>query len=236
VGRKIRFDTPMLFSIAFLFQFLIAGLTGIMLAARPSTGSSTIPTFVIAHFPLRAGRRVRLHDLRGVYYWFPKGHRPPAERTPGQMAFLAVPHRLSTHVRHDAHSRLLGMPRRIYTYEAGRGWGTWNLNLICTLGAAFQAARCWSSCWNVRPFAAQREAAGKDPWDAWTLEWATSSPPPEYNFAEIPTSKAAGRFGTSNTQPTRLEIRMNAAERDSIADRFSSSRTPGGLHPKAWWA
>ena len=79
---------------------------------------------------------------------------------------------------------LLGMPRRIYTYPADRGWDLWNL--ISSLGVVFQAAGV--VCFGVAVVVAlrRREPAGDDPWDAWTLEWATSSPPPAYNFAEAP--------------------------------------------------
>src|SRR5258708_3634171 len=79
---------------------------------------------------------------------------------------------------------LLGMPRRIYTYDAGRGWET--LNLIISLGALVQAAGILCLVINLLRSAKQGEVAGNDPWDAWTLEWATSSPPPEYNFETLP--------------------------------------------------
>ena len=76
------------------------------------------------------------------------------------------------------------MPRRIYTYEPGRGWDT--LNLIVTIGAFIQAVS--DSGVRVQPgrFLLEGSKAGNDPWDAWTLEWSTSSPPPAYNFATIP--------------------------------------------------
>jgi cytochrome c oxidase subunit 1 len=79
---------------------------------------------------------------------------------------------------------LLGMPRQIYTYEAGRGWDT--LNLIVSLGAAFQAAGVLIFAYNLVNAYFRGEPAGRDPWDAWTLEWSTSSPPPAYNFAVEP--------------------------------------------------
>jgi cytochrome c oxidase subunit 1 len=79
---------------------------------------------------------------------------------------------------------ILGMPRRIYTYAADRGWGA--LNLVCTIGAVFQALGLLVFVFNIIRSLRKGQPAGNDPWDAWTLEWATSSPPPEYNFAEIP--------------------------------------------------
>ena len=83
---------------------------------------------------------------------------------------------------------LLGMPRRIYTYEPGRGWDTWNL--IVTIGVFFQAAGILVFLGNLLWSYFRGEAAGSDPWDAWTLEWSTNSPPPAYNFASIPTVKS----------------------------------------------
>jgi cytochrome c oxidase subunit 1 len=80
---------------------------------------------------------------------------------------------------------LLGMPRRVYTYEPGRGWDT--LNLIVTIGALFQAAGILVLIYNLTRSYLSGDAAGSDPWDAWTLEWSTTSPPPTYNFASIPT-------------------------------------------------
>jgi cytochrome c oxidase subunit 1 len=77
------------------------------------------------------------------------------------------------------------MPRRIYTYEAGRGWEV--LNFIVGIGALFQAVGTLIFVYNLVRSYYRGEIAGNDPWDAWTLEWATSSPPPAYNFAVEPT-------------------------------------------------
>jgi cytochrome c oxidase subunit 1 len=76
------------------------------------------------------------------------------------------------------------MPRRIYTYDAGRGWELWNL--LSTIGAAVQALGILCFVWNIIHSAWKGKKAGDDPWDAWTLEWATTSPPPEYNFEKLP--------------------------------------------------
>jgi cytochrome c oxidase subunit 1 len=79
---------------------------------------------------------------------------------------------------------LLGMPRRIYTYERGRGWEIWNM--IVTIGVVFQSAAVLIFVYNLIHSYFRGRVAGDDPWDAWTLEWATSSPPPPSNFAVIP--------------------------------------------------
>ena len=79
---------------------------------------------------------------------------------------------------------ILGMPRRIYTYEAGRGWDVWNL--FVTIGAFVQLIAITVFVVNLIRSISSGEPAGNDPWDAWTLEWATTSPPPVYNFAAEP--------------------------------------------------
>jgi cytochrome c oxidase subunit 1 len=76
------------------------------------------------------------------------------------------------------------MPRRIYTYEPGRGWEVWNL--IVSIGAAVQAIATLIFVYNLIHSYYKGEVAGNDPWDAWTLEWSTASPPPAYNFATTP--------------------------------------------------
>jgi cytochrome c oxidase subunit 1 len=83
---------------------------------------------------------------------------------------------------------ILGMPRRIYTYEAGRGWDGWNF--IVTVGVVFQAAAILVFAFNMIWSYFRGKIAGADPWDAWTLEWSTGSPPPAYNFAVVPTVKS----------------------------------------------
>lgn len=187
-GGKLRFDTPMLFSTAFLFQFLIAGLTGIMLAAAPFNWQLNDSYFVIAHFHFVLVGALVFMIFAAIYYWFPKATGRRLSERLGKWHFWLF--LVGFHVTFDTMHipGILGMPRRIYTYEAGRGWGT--LNLICTIGAALQVAGIL--IWVLNVFLSLRKGrpVGNDPWDAWTLEWSTTSPPPEYNFADIPTVKS----------------------------------------------
>jgi cytochrome c oxidase subunit I len=183
-GGKIRFDTPMLFCIAFLFQFLIAGLTGIMLAAAPFNWQLTDSYFVVAHFHYTLIGGMLFALFGGVYYWFPKATGKMLSETLGKWSFwlLVIGFHLTFDTLHFA--GLLGMPRRIYTYPPGRGWES--LNLAASIGVIFQAAAVAFMAWNIIRSVRNGISAVNDPWDAWTLEWATSSPPPEYNFAEVP--------------------------------------------------
>lgn len=183
-GGKIRLATPMLFCIAFLFQFLIAGLTGIMLAVVPFDWQLSDSYFVVAHFHFVLVGALLFTIFGAVYYWFPKPTGRLLSERLGKWHFWLF--FLGFHITFDTMHipGLLGMPRRIYTYDAGRGWDVWNL--ICTVGVAFQGIAILIFVVNVVRSLIKGTPAGNDPWDAWTLEWSTTSPPPEYNFAEIP--------------------------------------------------
>jgi cytochrome c oxidase subunit 1 len=183
-GGKIRFSIPMLFCVAFLFQFLIAGLTGIMLSASPFDWQLGNSYFVVAHFHYVLVGGLVFSIFAGLYYWYPKITGRMWDQALGKWHFwlFLIGFHLTFDFMHVP--GVLGMPRRIYTYEPGRGWEIWNL--IVSIGVLFQIAgiTCWAVNF-IRSYFRGRPA-GNDPWDAWTLEWSTASPPPDYNFAEIP--------------------------------------------------
>jgi cytochrome c oxidase subunit I len=187
-GGKIILKTPMLFCIAFLFQFLIAGLTGIMLSAAPFNWQLGNSYFVVAHFHYVIVGAILFTLFGAFYYWFPKMSGRMYNETLGKWHFLLF--FIGFHLTFDFMHvpGLLGMPRRIYTYEPGLGWDIWNL--ICTIGVFFQIAGTAVFVGNLLWSCFRGKAAGNDPWDAWTLEWSTSSPPVEYNFATIPVVKS----------------------------------------------
>jgi len=183
-GGQIQFKTPMLFCIAFLFQFLIAGLTGIMMASAPFDWQLGLSYFVVAHFHYVIVGGILFALFAAFYYWYPKvTGRLMSERLGKLHFWLFV---LGFHLTFDVMHipGLLGMPRRIYTYEPGRGWDT--MNLIVSIGAFVQAIAIGIFVANLLISYRKGAKAGNDPWDAWTLEWSVSSPPPAYNFASIP--------------------------------------------------
>jgi cytochrome c oxidase subunit 1 len=183
-GGKIHFTVPMLFCVAFLFQFLIAGLTGVMQAAAPFDWQLTASYFVIAHFHYVIVGGILFCIFAGFYYWYPKmtGRMYNERLARTHFWLFLIGFHLTFTVMHIP--GILGMPRRIYTYEPGRGWDTWNL--IVSVGAFLQAVGILGFATNLIWSYFRGEPAGNDPWDAWTLEWSTPSPPPAYNFATIP--------------------------------------------------
>jgi cytochrome c oxidase subunit 1 len=184
-GGKIIFATPMMFSVAFLFQFLIAGLTGIMLSVAPFDWQLGNSYFVVAHFHYVLVGAILFMLFAAFYYWYPKITGRMMSETLGKWHFwlFLIGFHLTFDFMHVP--GLLGMPRRIYTYEAGREWGGWNM--IVSIGAAVQAIGLLLFVYNLVHSYFKGKVAGHDPWDAWTLEWSTPSPPPAYNFAVEPT-------------------------------------------------
>ncbi|MGP8227334.1 MAG: cytochrome c oxidase subunit I [Terracidiphilus sp.] len=183
-GGRIRFATPMLFCTAFVFQFLIAGLTGIMLSVAPLDWQLHNSYFVIAHFHYVLVGAIVFCIFAAIYYWYPKATGRVLSEKLGKWHFWLF--FFGFHLTFDTMHFVgfLGMPRSIYTYEADRGWST--LNFWISMGGLIQAIAVLIFAWNLIDSYLHGKEAGNDPWDAWTLEWSTPSPPPAYNFAEDP--------------------------------------------------
>jgi cytochrome c oxidase subunit I len=187
-GGKVSYRTPMLFCTAFLFQFLVAGLTGVMLSSAPLNWQLAGSYFVVAHFHYVIVGAILFCLFAAFYYWFPKVSGRMYSEPLGKLHFwlFFIGFHLTFDFMHIP--GLLGMPRRIYTYEPGRGWDIWNL--LVTVGVFFQAAAVLVFVANLVLSFLRGPLAGSDPWDAWTLEWSTSSPPPDYNYAVLPVVKS----------------------------------------------
>ncbi len=187
-GGKIYFKAPMLFCIAFLFQFLLAGLTGVMMSSAPFDWQLGNSYFVVAHFHYVIVGGILFCIFAAFYYWYPKVTGRMYSEALARVHFVLFV--IGFHLTFDSMHvpGLLGMPRRIYTYEPGRGWDTWNF--VVTVGVAFQAVGVLAFVFNLVRSYVRGRPAGSDPWDAWTLEWSTTSPPPEYNFASVPVVKS----------------------------------------------
>ena len=183
-GGKLMFSTAMLFCIAFIFQFLVGGLTGIMLATAPFDWQLNDTYFVVSHFHFMLVGAIVFTVFAAFYYWYPKfTGRLMSERL-GKWHFwlMLIGFQLTFDPMYV--SGILGMPRRVYTYMPGRGWGIWNM--LSTIGVFVQIIAVSIFVLNLVRSYFRGKIAGHDPWDAWTLEWSTSSPPPVYNFAVEP--------------------------------------------------
>src|SRR5258706_7629418 len=183
-GGSIQLTTSMCFAIAFLIQFVIGGLTGVMFAVAPIDWQLTDTYFVVAHFHYVLFGGTIFALFAAGFYWFPKMTGRMLDERLGKITFwlMVIGFNLTFFVQHFL--GLMGMPRRTYTYGAHPGW--FALNAISTAGAFFMAAGELVFLWNAITALRFGPLAGYNPWDAFTLEWATSSPPPEGNFHELP--------------------------------------------------
>jgi cytochrome c oxidase subunit 1 len=182
-GRP-RFDTPMLFVLGFIALFLIGGLSGLMLAAVPLDLQLTDTFFLPGHihYVLLGGMVFPL--LGGVFYWFPKVTGRMLSEPLGKLSFWLLFIGVNVTFFPQLLLGVAGMPRRVYTYMADTGWG--GLNLTSTIGAGLLTVGLLVLAANIVRALASKPTAGADPWGGETLEWATSSPAPDYNFAYIP--------------------------------------------------
>jgi cytochrome c oxidase subunit 1/cytochrome c oxidase subunit I+III len=186
-GRPVL-RTPMLFILGFIFVFVLGGVTGVMFAAVPFDQQITDSYFVVAHFHYVLFGGAVFPIFAAIYYWTPKMFGRLMHEGLGKLSFwlIFLGFNLTFFPMHIA--GLLGMPRRTYTYHAGLGWDLWNL--LSTIGGYVLTLGILVVVVNFARSVRRGEPAGPDPWAAPDLEWATSSPPPEYNFLEIPTVRS----------------------------------------------
>jgi cytochrome c oxidase subunit 1 len=181
---SVQLTAAMLFSIGFIAMFIIGGLSGVMHSAAPSDAQQQDTYFVVAHihYVLFGGSIFAIFS--GIYYWFPKMTGKLLDEKLGKIHFFLTFLGMNITFFPMHFLGLGGMPRRIYTYDSGQGFEFWNL--VATFGAVILALSVLSFLHNFAKSVKKGEKAGDDPWDGRTLEWSISSPPPEYNFAEIP--------------------------------------------------
>jgi cytochrome c oxidase subunit 1 len=183
-GGSIRFTTPLLFAVGFVAMFIIGGLSGVTHAITPSDAQQQDTYYIVAHihYVLFGGAIFGLFS--GAYYWIPKVSGRLLDERLGKVHFwlMLIGFNLTFAPMHIL--GLQGMRRRIPTYAEGLGWDMWNL--VATIGSFVIALSILVFMVNVVRSMTRGKEAGADPWDARTLEWAIPSPPPHYNFAEVP--------------------------------------------------
>jgi cytochrome c oxidase subunit 1 len=186
---RVAVKPPMLWMVGFFWVFLIGGLTGVMLAAVPLNIQVHDTFFVVAHFHYVLIGGAVFPLFAALYYWYPKvvGRLLSARAAAWAFGLFFIGFNTVFFPMHIL--GLHGMPRRVYTYLPETGWGS--LNLLATSGVvlmAFGVVTVAVDAWRARRVGA---LAGDNPWDAPTLEWATSSPPPHSNFIDPPTVGSA---------------------------------------------
>ncbi len=183
-GGRLRFTTSMLFATSFLVLFTIGGITGVTFAAFPLDWQTEDSYYVVAHMHYVLFGGTAFAMMAGYYYWFPKVTGKMLSETLGKWHFwlMFIGFNMTFLIQHFL--GLMGMPRRVWTYPNLPGWGT--MNLISTIGAFILGLSVLLFIVNMIVSARRGKPAGDNPWDAWTLEWATSSPPPPDNFNQLP--------------------------------------------------
>ncbi|MEB2286808.1 MAG: cytochrome c oxidase subunit I [Anaerolineae bacterium] len=184
IGGSLRFDTPMLYSIGFLTTFLIGGITGVMQAVLPIDEVVADSMWLVAHLHYTVFGGGGFGIFAGLYYWWPKMFGYKLDERLGKIQFWTL--YIGFHITYfPLHILgLMGMPRRVYDYPEERGWAA--LNHLSTVGGVIMGISVAILVYNMIRSARHHQPAGNDPWEGDTLEWTTTSPPPEYNFEQTP--------------------------------------------------
>jgi len=191
-GGHLKMTTPMMFALGFIWMFMIGGFSGVMHAAAPADAQQQDSYFVIAHFHyvLIGGSLFSL--LAGIHYWFPLMFGRKVSEFWGKLSFWVIFVGFNVTFFPMHFLGLNGMPRRTFTYDGNLGWN--EPNLIATIGALILGVGVFIYFVVMVHTYYKGEKTRRDPWDGRTLEWSIPNPPPEYNFAVIPTVHARDAF------------------------------------------
>jgi cytochrome c oxidase subunit 1 len=227
----IVYRTPLYFAVGMVAMFIIGGLSGIMHSSPPIDLQQTDSYFVVAHLHYVFFGGTVLGLFAGIYYWFPKVTGRLLDERLGTIHFWLMLIGMNVTFFPMHFLGMDGMPRRIYTYAAGAGWDGWNL--MATVGAFGIALSLLVFYVNTVRSVRAGKAAGADPWDAATLEWTMSSPPPEYNFAAVPVVNSARPYWLHKYGPTRAISTHTREEGTPPQPDAPSERID--LPSPSWW-
>ena len=221
-GRPV-WRTPFLFVIGFLVIFVVGGITGIMTAAVPFDLQAHDSYFVVGHLHYVLIGGVAFPIFAGVYYWFPKFTGKLLDERLGKWNFwlLFIGVNVAFFPMHQV--GLMGMPRRVYTYQAGMGWEIYNL--ISTIGVLIIVPGIGVFVWNVIRSYRRGEPAGANPWNSDSLEWAVPSPPAEHGWSILPIVRSRHPLWDQDDLhrgPEPLERFVNALSRWPLKWRAAS--------------
>jgi len=225
-GGQLQMRTPMMFALGFVWMFMMGGFSGIMHSAAPADAQQQDSYFVVAHFHyvLIGGSIFAL--LAGIHYWFPLIFGRKVSEVWGKLSFWVIFIGFNVTFFPMHFLGLNGMPRRTFTYDGNMGWNS--ANLIATIGAMILGVgmAVYFAVMVYTYFKGQK--IGRDPWNGRTLEWSIPNPPPEYNFAVIPTVHTRDAFW--------YEKHHQAEIAQEKAAHAQAEQAHGGVHmPSQSW-
>ena len=234
-GGKLRFTSPMLFSIGLVTMFTIGGLSGVTHSVAPADTQQTDTYYIVAHFHYVLFGGAFFGFIGGFYFYWPKVFGYMLNEKLGKTNFwlMLLGFNLTFAPMHIL--GLQGMSRRIYTYDAGYGFDLWNK--VATIGAFVLASSVFLFVFNI--FYSKKKAkslppVGPDPWDARTIEWMIPSPTPEYNFDPIPTITRVDDFWYRKYGETSDHKLVRIAATEDVTQKLSDGKHIHLPSPSYW--
>jgi cytochrome c oxidase subunit 1 len=226
-GGALRFTSAMLFAIGLVGLFTIGGISGVMHSSPPADLQQTDTYFVVAHFHYVLFGGSIMGIFAGIYYYFPKMFGRMMDERLGKWHFWTNFVAMNVTFFPMHFSGLLGMPRRIYQYDAGQGWETFNL--LSTIGTVGIVLSTLLFVFNFFRSLKSGPKAANDPWGAPTIEWGIPSPPPDYNFQRLP--NITSRYPLWDMKSPQLTADVpHTVEGDKSTDVEIAGRDAGHAH------